>query len=67
LRWYENSFASSVPFVTPPSQCFLFQSGNTIVTAISEISLPRSGSAEEYMRRGKGSFRVILGVGELFT
>lgn len=69
LRWHENSFASSVPFITPPTQCFLFRNGNIIVIAISEISLPKSGSAEEYLsvRRGKGSLRVISGVGNLFT
>lgn len=38
--------------------------------AISEVSLPRSGSAEGYRsvrRRRKGSLGVILGAGKLFT
>lgn len=36
-----NSFASSAPLLTPPTQRFLFQSGNIIVIAISETSLPK--------------------------
>lgn len=64
-----NSFASSVPLLTPPTQRFLFQSGNIIVLAISETSLPKSGSTKEYFseRKGKGISRVISGAGNLFT
>lgn len=66
MGWDGNSSASSVLFVTPPTQCFLSRSGNTIVVAISEMSLPRSGSAEgcrSVTRGGKVVWELFWGWG----